>query len=150
MAIFTENPDGSPNRINQTTMPHRYFPFSPVLPPLLTSSAPRNFLIITESSGLAADNTDGSAPGDGELTEGKLAGKDAEKQAAAQDGESPAEDMGTARREKGGPGSASAAAPVSGTKRKNALDLSFRIEIDQHDPEGKTRAYGFAIPALDA
>ena len=29
------------------------------------------------------------------------------------------------------------------------LDVSFRVEIDQHDREGKTEGYGFSIPALD-
>ena len=28
------------------------------------------------------------------------------------------------------------------------LDVSIRVEIDQHDPEGKTEGYGFSIPAL--
>ena len=106
-------------------------------------------MIISEHAGLAEGARDGDARVDEEIQEGKLGGKDAEKQADAQEKEEPGEDMPPAKREKGGPGNASAAAPVSGTRRKHALDFSFRVEIDQHDAEGKTRAYGFMVPALE-
>ena len=36
------------------------------------------------------------------------------------------------------------------TERKmGGLDVSFRVEIDQHDAQGKTDAYGFSIPPLE-
>lgn len=43
---------------------------------------------------------------------------------------------------------------ASGTNRtglggRYGLDVTFRVEIDQHDREGKTDGYGFSIPGLD-
>jgi len=129
MPIWFEDPDGKPNRVNKTTMPHR------------------NYVIITEHAGKATDA--GNMEENDQVTEGELGGKDAEKQTDAQKKEKPDEDMRPAKWVTGGSGAASAAAPVSGTRRKYALDVSFRIEIDQNDPSGKTRAYGFVIPALE-
>jgi hypothetical protein len=113
MPIWFEDPDGKPNRVNKTTMPHR------------------NYVIITEHAGKATDA--GNMEDNDQVTEGELGGKDAEKQADAQKKEKPDEDMRPAKWVTGGSGAASAAAPVSGTRRKYALDVSFRVEIDQKD-----------------
>ncbi|KAJ7217437.1 hypothetical protein C8J57DRAFT_277065 [Mycena rebaudengoi] len=79
----------------------------------------------------------------------KLQKKDAGMQEKAQAAERPEEDMVPARQQKGGFDHASAAAPVSGTKRAGALDVSIRVEINPKDALGRTRPYGFLIPALE-
>ena len=57
-----------------------------------------------------------------------------------------------ARYEQGGTmeDSISAATPVDGTMRPFALDVAFRVEIDPKDPDGRTKGYGFSIPALES
>ena len=42
-----------------------------------------------------------------------------------------------------------AASGVHTGRLTGGLDVSIRVEIDQHDREGKTEGYGFSIPALD-
>jgi hypothetical protein len=154
MDVFFEDPDGKKNRVNRTTMPHRNFV-------IITEHAGRQPGSSAATDGHANGDADGDAnthangnvhdssqPGpsanangkveavDDEVAEGKLGGKDAEKQAEAQDKEKPKEDLPPAKKATGGPGAASAAAPVSGSRRKYALDVSFRVEIDQHDVGG--------------
>jgi hypothetical protein len=36
-----------------------------------------------------------------------------------------------------------------GTGQDGSLDICIRVEIDQHDREGKTQGYGLTVPALD-
>ena len=43
---------------------------------------------------------------------------------------------------------ASMHAPTS-EKRAGGLDVTFRVEIDQHDAQGATHGYGFSIPPLE-
>jgi hypothetical protein len=225
MAIFTEDPDGKPNRMNQTMMPHR------------------NYVIITEHSGrssypdpTAADGRDGDTvedgyaeraePGEGDISgqaqshmpgppeshtshpsqmseshfsptishvsvksdtsslseasdqealaekrnpknhdeeheqkhlkdpklakkEAKIAGGDAKEQVKAQKDEKPEEDLPPAKKYMGGPGEASAAAPVSGTKRKYALDVSFRVEVDKTAVSMRWHWIAFVEPLAD-
>ena len=40
--------------------------------------------------------------------------------------------------------------PADQASDSGALDVSIRVEIDQHDPAGETEGYGFSIPALEA
>ncbi|EFX01822.1 transcription factor [Grosmannia clavigera kw1407] len=42
-----------------------------------------------------------------------------------------------------------AAGPLHGRLNDGSLDVSIRVEMDQHDREGHTEAYGLSIPALD-
>ncbi|KZT54207.1 hypothetical protein CALCODRAFT_457001 [Calocera cornea HHB12733] len=131
MRIFHENPDGKPNRVNKTTLPFR------------------NYAIITEHAGLSGGGGEQAIELDEDTTR-NLPEKDASKQLDAQRAEEPDEDMEPAKKATGGPGNASAMAPASGSRRRYALDCSLRVEIDQRDPEGWTRAYGFSIPCLES
>ncbi|TDL25496.1 hypothetical protein BD410DRAFT_886816 [Rickenella mellea] len=88
-----------------------------------TTLPSRNYCIITEHAGLTAN--DGPANG---LENG---------------------DMGIAKQVKGGVDHPSALAPQNGTTRQYSLDISIRAEINPKDPDGKTTAYGFTIPALE-
>lgn len=36
-----------------------------------------------------------------------------------------------------------------GKGHDGSLDVCIRVEIDQHDPEGRTEGYGVTIPVLD-
>ncbi|KJR89915.1 transcription factor btf3 [Sporothrix schenckii 1099-18] len=42
-----------------------------------------------------------------------------------------------------------AASDLHGKGNDGSLDVCIRVEIDQHDPEGKTEPYGLTIPPLD-
>jgi hypothetical protein len=160
MDIFHENPDGKVNMMNHTTMPAR------------------NFCIITEHAGLAADKStekklsSSSAehlllPEDerrGESSDynaGDLAHGDAAVAVEATKVNAKAEENGStngkgdtealkpACAQKGSVDDPSAQAPHTGTSREFALDVVIRAEIDRKDPEGKTRSYGFSIPSLE-
>ena len=79
----------------------------------------RNYAIISESAGGGeANGVNGHADGDGDLPNG------------GQDGFKASTHGPTAERKAGG------------------LDVTFRVEIDQHDAQGKTHGYGFSIPPL--
>lgn len=111
MELFAQNPDGKANAVNRTTLPAR------------------NYCIITEHAGLAAQ--------DGRRTPSSASEEDSG-------------DMGIARHAKGGVEHPSAAAPQGGTTRWHALDVSIRAEVNPKDPGGKTTAYGFTVPKLEA
>jgi PhoD related phosphatase len=121
MALFREDPQGNPRK-NSSTMPAR------------------NYAIITEHAGLEAvqrsttlNNLDGHGDVNGEP------------------GLNGHQDMKIAKEETGGTlgQNVSAAAPGDGTTRPFALDVVFRVEVDSKDPGGKTKGYGFSIPALE-
>ncbi|EJD06423.1 uncharacterized protein FOMMEDRAFT_131380 [Fomitiporia mediterranea MF3/22] len=131
MALFYQNPDGKSNAVNRTTLPAR------------------NYCIITEHAGLVFANkrkredTSGVASEvQGKENEGKY-GK-----GGTRDG-SDSMDMVVAHRQTGGVDHPSASAPQSGTKRKYALDVCIRAEINPKSAEGRTLAYGFSIPSLE-
>lgn len=42
-----------------------------------------------------------------------------------------------------------AASELHGKGNDGSLDVCIRVEIDQHDPQGKTEPYGLTVPALD-
>jgi hypothetical protein len=88
----------------------------------------RNYAIITEHAGLDATQPE-HADGDARVHEDLKIAKD--------------ESGGTVEHD------VSAAAPRDGTTRPYALDVAFRIEIDPKSSEGRTKGYGFSIPALD-
>ena len=60
-----------------------------------------------------------------------------------------AEEMRPAHLQTGGTEFPSAGAPLRGTTRPYALDVSIRAEINPKDPEGRTVGYGFSIPSLE-
>lgn len=137
MTLFYQNPDGKANRVNRTTLPAR------------------NYCIITEHAGLvgvlASVKARGNANANGSVPEGE---KDGNKNKEGEgEGEGKAEgegDLDIAHKQTGGIDHPSASAPQSGTKRKYALDICIRAEIDPKSPEGKTLAYGFSIPFLES
>ena len=59
-------------------------------------------------------------------------------------------DLIVAHKQTGGIDDPSASAPHSGTRRKYALDVCIRAEVDPKSPEGRTLAYGFSIPFLES
>ncbi len=59
-------------------------------------------------------------------------------------------DLGSALQVRENAAGGSSPAPLNGTTRGFALDICIRAEIDRQDLDGKTKAYKFSIPALDA
>lgn len=128
MKLFDKDP-GSTNKTansNHVTMPSR------------------NYAIITESpsseSALADDTTNGHVPGDQPHfpSPPRVSGKAKDGHSFLHAGE---EGAGTKH---------VAASGVHRGTLQGGLDVCIRVEIDQHDREGKTEGYGFSIPALRA
>ncbi|KAF8588264.1 hypothetical protein K439DRAFT_1629920 [Ramaria rubella] len=125
MSLFREDPQGK-LRKSSTTMPAR------------------NYAIITEHAGLArqisSEYEDGNTYANGIVNGAIIAG--------GADGHY---DLQIAKKERGGTTmqDVSAAAPSGGTTRPYALDVAFRVEVESRNPEGRTKAYGFSIPALE-
>ena len=142
MELFYQNPNGTLNRVNHTTLPVR------------------NYCIITENAGLstlnepAAGEAVAGAEADGGLAETQVRYEKTHSRSrskaearAATDAESG--DMIPARHQTGSIDHPSAQTPGSGTKRRYALDVSIRAEIDPKSDEGRTLGYGFCIPCLE-
>ncbi|KAH8109595.1 hypothetical protein DFH11DRAFT_1627141 [Phellopilus nigrolimitatus] len=133
MPIFYQNPDGKINTVNRTTLPSR------------------NYCIITEHAGLTGVGTGANGHADVAIDEHKEGVPSASLVEAKQGREGAnTGDMIVAREQCGSVDHPSAAAPQNGTTRRYALDISIRAEIDPKDPEGRTTAYGFSIPFLEA
>ena len=122
MNMFDKNPGSSQKtaNFNKCTMPSR------------------NYAIITEApegGHIVNGTTDGSAVNQAASTEtGTTSRKDGHSFLhAGEDG------AGTKH---------VAASGVSVGTIPGGLDVSIRVEVDQHDPEGKTEGYGFSIPQL--
>ncbi|KAG8533395.1 uncharacterized protein KY384_002178 [Bacidia gigantensis] len=100
----------------------------------------RNYAIITE------------APENGTLTNGTATTNGAvaiDQQASS--GSKPAKKDGHSFLHAGEEGAGTKHVAASGVHRgtlSGGLDVSIRVEIDQHDKEGKTEGYGFSIPTL--
>ena len=94
----------------------------------------RNYAIITEHAGLPRSTTNN---GDGHPN-GKLDLNGHQDMKIAKD-----EDGGTCEQ------NVSASSPDNGTTRPFALDVVFKVEVDSKDSEGRTKGYGFSIPALE-
>lgn len=124
MNLFDKDPGTgvAPNTVNLCTMPHR------------------NYAIITEtappSTNLQSNGFDGVNPV-------AAATNGAEAFHRGKDGHSPLHS--------GEEGAGTKHTVASGVHRGTlvgGLDVSIRVEIDQHDRQGKTEGYGFSIPAL--
>jgi hypothetical protein len=129
MGLFREDPQGRPRKCCST------------LPA-------RNYVIITEHAGLIAQNTGSN----GNLTRDEKGSESTGgTDVASDDTMKLYPDMKIAKTERGGTveQNISAAAPATGTTRPFSIDVAFRVEIDSKDPEGRTKAYGFSIPALE-
>jgi len=125
MKIFFQSTDGKPNSVNHTTLPSR------------------NYCIITEHAGFAASAGPG---GDQEI----LLGRGRTRGSTGVGNGHSTGDMVVAHKQTGRITHPSSAAPLNGITRKYALDVSIRAEISPKDSEGKTVAYGFIIPILEA
>ena len=95
----------------------------------------RNFACITENPP-STSAANGSA-------NGHVSGGDAAPAQLAKDGHSPLH-----HGEEGAGTTHPAASGVSKGTLLGGLDVAIRVEMDQHDREGKTNGYGFSIPAL--
>ena len=150
MNIFHETPNGERNKVNHTTMPAR------------------NFCIIAEHSGLAEKDrniqgeksgvdkaetvVDNNMPAGETHEPGSNGSTSAHQILASSQGQARSKDtdtLGLAFAQEGSFQDRSANAPFDGTMRRFALDVCIRAEIDPRNVDGKTRGYGFSIPALD-
>lgn len=97
----------------------------------------RNYAIITENHP-SASTANGSA-------NGHIAGDESDAPTHhAKDGHSPLH-----RGEEGAGTKHPTASGVSRGPLVGGLDVAYRVEMDQHDREGKTEGYGFSIPMLN-
>ncbi|KAI1386879.1 uncharacterized protein F4822DRAFT_328715 [Hypoxylon trugodes] len=122
MALFDKDP-GNSNKTrssNNVTMPSRNYA-------ILTENSPNN-------SGAATNGH--SEPTEADVSENQFDGKDGHSYLSR--GE-----LGAGTKHK------AADFQAHGQNNDGALDVCIRIEIDQHDKEGKTEPYGMSIPALN-
>jgi len=142
MHLFRESPDpNGKKRKCSATMPAR------------------NYAIITEHAGLAAKGVSpeaiaeisGVGPAGDSVQPSANGHGNGNGEAATKGVTHVHQNLTLAKQELGGTAEdeVSAMAPAQGTTRPFALDVAFRVEIDPKDSEGKTKAYGFAIPALE-
>ncbi|KAL9103783.1 MAG: hypothetical protein Q9163_001192 [Psora crenata] len=127
MNLFEKDPGGSQKtgNYNKCTMPSR------------------NYAIITEAPW--GETTNGDANGHVSDTGNPSASTVAAGNSRKNDGHSPLH-IG----EEGAGTKHIAASGLDGGAMPGALDVAIRVEINQHDPEGKTEGYGFSIPLLTA
>jgi hypothetical protein len=126
MNLFDKDP-GNSNRTrgaNHCTMPSRNYA-------ILTENSPNNRLAAANGAAPGSTNPDAG----GEASENAFDGKDGHS--FLHRGEANA---GTQHK--------SASWETHGKSNDGSLDCCIRVEIDQHDKEGKTEPYGFTIPAL--
>ncbi|KAI1326302.1 hypothetical protein F5Y16DRAFT_375349 [Xylariaceae sp. FL0255] len=135
MNLFDRDPGemNKTSKSNRVTMPSRNYA-------VLTENSPNNTNEVA-SNGNGNNNGHGNGLGQPATTNGEPApvesynGKDGHGYLHA--GES-------------GAGTTHKAADIQthGSGNDGSLDIAIRIEIDQHDKEGKTRAYGLTVPTL--
>lgn len=122
MALFNKDP-GNSNKTrssNNVTMPSRNYA-------IITENSPHNHAATTNGH---AEPTDAGTP------QNQFDGKDGHS--FLSQGESGA---GTEHK--------AAAFETHGKANDGGLDVCIRVEIDQHDKEGKTEPYGMTIPVLN-
>ncbi|KIJ52472.1 hypothetical protein M422DRAFT_243256 [Sphaerobolus stellatus SS14] len=141
MHLFREYPDGQ-KRTCSSTMPAR------------------NYAIITEHAGLTARGeivehvAQGADIGNTHVDSAATINRNGTQRTGKKLKEAVThaqQNMGLAKEERGETPTEemSARGPVKRTMRPFTLDVAFRVEIDPLDPEGKTKAYGLTIPALE-
>ena len=128
MNLFDKDPGISQltRNVNHTTMPSRNFAIITECPPSAAQSDPT---VTNTTDPTAAATVNGTSPANG-FHKGK-------------DGHSPLH-----AGEEGAGTKHVVASGVHGGTLIGGLDVTIRVEKDQHDPEGKTEGYGFSIPAL--
>ncbi|ESZ96425.1 hypothetical protein SBOR_3157 [Sclerotinia borealis F-4128] len=128
LSFFDRNPgeDRKSSKSNTVTMPSR------------------NWAVLTENS--RTSSTSPNAPNTSTVnnTETQPPAHDLEPTAIPKDGHAP---LHTG--EQGAGSTHKSTKPEHhGKSADGSLDVVIRVEIDQHDPEGKTRGYGMSVPVL--
>ncbi|KAK2611071.1 hypothetical protein N8I77_004449 [Diaporthe amygdali] len=132
LKLFNKDP-GDSNKTanhNQVTMPSRNFA-------MLTENSPNNpprERPVTHSTNGAAEQTNGN---EAASVSGRISVKSKDAHLPIHLGEV---ECGTKHR--------AASAHDHGQENDGSLDICIRVEIDQHDREGKTESYGLTVPAL--
>ncbi|KAI5921458.1 hypothetical protein F4810DRAFT_678163 [Camillea tinctor] len=129
MSLFDKDPGNSTKTMgsNHVTMPSRNYA-------ILTENSPNN-QAVTNGNGAVA-NGEANGETNGETTGNKFDGKDGHAFLhAGEDG------AGTQHK--------AASFTTHGKGNDGSLDCCIRVEIDQHDKEGKTEPYGLTIPVLN-
>ena len=136
LKLFNKDPGNSTKtaKHNQVTMPSRNFA-------MLTENSPNNRPRQRPVTA-ATEATNGTAGTNGTHEAGStVSGRASTK---SKDGHLPIHSgelgCGTTHQ--------AASATEHGQHNDGSLDICIRVEIDQHDPEGKTEAYGLTVPAL--
>lgn len=134
LKLFNKDPGNSTKtaKHNQVTMPSRNFA-------MLTENSPNN-PSARQRPATAATNgtTDAGANGSNKSSvSGRASTKSKNGHLPIHWGEM---GCGTTHR--------AAAAAEHGRDNDGSLDICIRVEIDQHDPEGRTEAYGLTVPTL--
>lgn len=101
----------------------------------------RNYAVLTENSPHNPAAPNGDTPADGE---GQAAEAFAKKHPRKNDGR-----LALHEGEAGSGTGHRAASSQHGKAHDGSLDICIRVEIDQHDAEGKTQGYGLTVPALE-
>jgi hypothetical protein len=144
LKLFNKDPGDSSKTAghNKVTMPSRNFSIitenSPNNPPAEQRQA--DTLQVPPSR-----NGNGSVSNGGQSTGTSIRSSKASSKFPGKDGHSPlhAGEAGAGTKHK-------AASPTEhGRGNDGSLDVCIRVEIDQHDREGRTQGYGLTIPALD-
>jgi hypothetical protein len=139
LKLFNKDPGNSTKtaKHNQVTMPSRNFA-------MLTENSPNNNQPRLRPATAATNGTgNGGAPTPGGSHKSSSAsGRDSTR---SRDGHFPihAGEVGC------GSNHRAAMAAEHGRDNDGSLDICIRVEIDQHDPEGRTEAYGLTVPALN-
>lgn len=122
MALFNKDPGNTTKTrsSNNVTMPSRNYA-------IITENSPNNHNAATNGH---------AEPANGNLSENQFDGKNGHS--FLSQGE-----LGAGTRHK------AAAFETHGKDHDGALDVCIRVEVDQHDKEGKTEPYGLTIPALN-
>lgn len=139
LKLFNKDPGNSTKtaKHNQVTMPSRNFA-------MLTENSPNNDQPRQRPATAATNGTGtgGTPTPGGSHKSSSASGRDSTR---SRDGHFPihAGEVGC------GSNHRAAMAAEHGRDNDGSLDICIRVEIDQHDPEGRTEAYGLTVPALN-
>lgn len=114
---------------NHMTMPSRNYA-------ILTENAPQNLVSPNGEEAAAATANGDRQEVAGEPVSAKKHPRNKDAVIALHDGE-----VGSGTKHR-------AASAQHGKAHDGSLDVCIRVEIDQHDPEGKTQGYGLTVPVL--
>ncbi|KAI0592900.1 hypothetical protein F4775DRAFT_587201 [Biscogniauxia sp. FL1348] len=129
LSLFDKDPGNSNKTMgsNHVTMPSRNYA-------ILTENSPNNHSVANGNGSAANEEANGET--NGQIHDNKFDGKDGHAFLhAGEDG------AGTQHK--------AASFTTHGKGNDGSLDCCIRVEIDQHDKEGKTEPYGLSIPILN-